>query len=1066
MKQLSILTSLAVLAAATACTVKEQEEVLPVIPQYEEFYATIEQPSETMDTKTYADDQFRVLWHADDRITIFNKYTYNQQYAFLGETGDNAGGFSKVGDDDFVTGNDLSDIYAVYPYQKGTKISNDGVITVSLPAEQTWADGSFGPGSNTMISATSDNKLKFRNTGSILAFKLYGSNVQVSTITLQGNNSERIAGKATVTMPVGGTPSVAMQSDATQSITLNCATPVTIGTSAGSYTEFWFVVPPTDFAGGFTITVTCADGGTFEKSTDKSVSLARNHIYRMAPIEVIPQKPAAVPEYVDLGLSVKWATFNVGATKPEEYGEYFAWGETEPRSASSFTQYWTAYKWCNGSGVSLTKYCYGHNYGRVDNIMVLEPTDDAATVNLGSDWRTPTSTEIEELLNNCSWEYTTLNDVPGYRVTSLVSGYTDKSIFLPFPIFDNDLYKDLGCTPGTLGLYWSSSLYPQANQSSSVAYCLAFLPSDVLWDCLNRFAGFPIRPVYGEFVPVSAITLDKSSIELLIGDSAQLTTTISPSNATAPEVRCVSGDETIVSVDETGNITAVAVGTTTVTAYVSNGLSASCVVTVKEKPTINGYEYVDLGLPSGLKWASMNVGATKPEEYGDYFAWGETEPKTNYSWSTYKWYNGSYNTQTKYNTKSSYGTVDNKTALDPEDDAAHVNWGGSWRMPTDAEWTELRTKCTWTWTTQNGVNGRLVTGPNGKSIFLPAAGGQGGPDGTNLYNAGSDGLFRSSSLNYPYSAWGVCFNSGGVYRSNDYRYYGQSVRPVLSEFIPVASISLDKTSVKLNYGDLQQLAATVSPFNATAKAIHWASSDESVVYVDADGFVTGVGEGTTTVTAFGSSGVRATCTVSVSAPDLSLPASVEAVDLCLPSGLKWATMNVGARRPEAYGAWFAWGETEPKNASKWSTYKFELGTDYNGPFSKYVTNSSYGTVDNKTVLDPEDDAAHVNWGGSWRMPTDAELTELRTKCTWTWTTQNGVNGRKVTGPNGNSIFLPAAGYRRDTGLCNAGSNGNYWSSSLYTDYPYDACNVHFYSDTVRWHDRSRYYGFSVRPVTE
>ena len=160
MKKLSILTSLAVLASATACTVKEQEVVLPVFPQYEEFYATIEQPSETTDTKTYADDQFRVLWHADDRITIFNKYTYNQQYAFQGETGDNAGGFSKVGDDDFVTGNDLPDIYAVYPYQKSTKISNDGVIAVTLPAEQTWADGSFGPGANTMISATSDNKLK------------------------------------------------------------------------------------------------------------------------------------------------------------------------------------------------------------------------------------------------------------------------------------------------------------------------------------------------------------------------------------------------------------------------------------------------------------------------------------------------------------------------------------------------------------------------------------------------------------------------------------------------------------------------------------------------------------------------------------------------------------------------------------------------------------------------------------------------------------------------------------------------------------------------------------------
>ena len=243
MHKFSILFSLVALVVATACTVKEQEEVLPVLPQYEEFYATIEQPSETTDTKTYADDQFRVLWHADDRITIFNKYTYNQQYAFKGETGDNAGSFSKVAGDEFVTGNDISDIYAVYPYQQSTKISNDGVIAITLPSEQTWVEGSFGAGANTMLSATPDNQLKFRNTGSILAFKLFGSNVQVSSITLRGNNGERIAGSALVTMPVGGTPSLAMQSDATQSITLSCPTLVTIGSSADSCTEFWSSFP-------------------------------------------------------------------------------------------------------------------------------------------------------------------------------------------------------------------------------------------------------------------------------------------------------------------------------------------------------------------------------------------------------------------------------------------------------------------------------------------------------------------------------------------------------------------------------------------------------------------------------------------------------------------------------------------------------------------------------------------------------------------------------------------------------------------------------------------------------
>ena len=188
---------------------------------------------------------------------------------------------------------------------------------------------------------------------------------------------------------------------------------------------------------------------------------------------------------------------------------------------------------------------------------------------------------------------------------------------------------------------------------------------------------------------------------------------------------------------------------------------------------------VDLGL--SVKWASFNLGATKPEDYGDYYAWGETEPKENYSWSTYKFGTSSSGPFSKYNIDSSYGTVDNKTLLEQEDDVAHVKLGGSWRMPTYAEWTELRENCTWTWTTQNGVNGRLVTSKtNGDSIFLPAAGYR---DVTYLYDAGSYGLYWSSELYWgdpfhPNYAWYVNFNSDNVYRDDNNRCRGFSVRPV------------------------------------------------------------------------------------------------------------------------------------------------------------------------------------------------------------------------------------------------------------------------------------------------
>ena len=198
----------------------------------------------------------------------------------------------------------------------------------------------------------------------------------------------------------------------------------------------------------------------------------------------------------------------------------------------------------------------------------------------------------------------------------------------------------------------------------------------------------------------------------------------------------------------------------------------------------NGYAWVDLGLPSGLKWATCNVGAEKPEDYGNYYAWGEVLPKENYSWATYKYANGTSNKDpklTKYCNNTSYGDngfTDNKTTLESEDDAAHVNWGGSWRMPTNAEWEELLDNCTWTWTTQNGVNGYQVTSKtNSNSIFLPAAGSR---DGTNLYGVGRRGYFWSSSRGEydPNYAWSLYFVSDYVDRYYDDRFSGLSVRPV------------------------------------------------------------------------------------------------------------------------------------------------------------------------------------------------------------------------------------------------------------------------------------------------
>ena len=193
------------------------------------------------------------------------------------------------------------------------------------------------------------------------------------------------------------------------------------------------------------------------------------------------------------------------------------------------------------------------------------------------------------------------------------------------------------------------------------------------------------------------------------------------------------------------------------------------------------------------------------------------------------------------------------------------------------------------------------------------------------------------------------------------------------------------------------------------------------------------------------------------------PPTPVAVDLGLPSGTLWADRNIGANSPEGYGDYFAWGETRPKSVYDWSTYKYCKGSEET--MTKYCTKSSFGTVDNKTVLEAIDDAATANWGNSWRMPTREDIIELNEKCKWTWTTRNGVKGYKVVGPNGNSIFLPAAGDCGGSRKINTSLKGQYWTASLFGGYP---SRVEFMSFDLDSRGNNgvcvRYDGCSVRAV--
>ena len=1159
-----------------------------------EFYATIVDGSDS-ETKVFADSQMRVLWNAVDQISVFNKDTYNQPYQFKGEDGDNSGGFRKINvDEEFDTANSIDHIYSIYPYQSTTKISNDGEISVALPSQQYYKQNSFGIGANTMMSVTDDNHLKFRNVGSYLSLKLYGESVFVKSITLKGNNHEKLAGAAKVTMPLDGTPTVEMQDDATESITLICEVPVALGSTADDYVEFWFVVPPTTFSNGFSVTVTDSQDGTFEKSSSKELFLTRNALSRMASLEVVitphdPDDPPTAPEGgKESGLYLGISSFDrvlkyypVHLMTDESLEDYKAIVDGMDLATQNGTLLYYSIDEDITSiqkvtlpddlfSVCLVTFTDGLDQGSLakrrelydDDMEYLEaihtrmeteqvsglPIKSYAIGLKGTDAQQNPSlfqTNLEKIASTPQsssekYVYTASNmtevNSAFEKIAKEVSRrftFQKLEITIPFPsgngtrerfVLDNKSatystrYIEGVFDMSTLSLKdiqyvgittTSASVVPSVLSDDEIELTFTFegiqvpdgdpietsyihhysmRPTESSWQLNSEFSNTDDCKSYNEvktalvllnidlskslsgqlgnlktsvksFISklydnstdpnvVKSVKLDKDKLELYVGQSGQLTATVMPAKVIEKGVTWSSSNPSVATVDANGLVRARQEGSTVITATtVIGGKTAYCTVSVKP---VSEELAVDLGL--SVKWAPFNVGAGDPEEYGDYFAWGETEPKSFYDWTNYKWCNGKYNTLTKYCTSSSYGTVDGKTTLDSEDDAVITSWGGKWRIPTLNEANELINNCTWTDETQNGINGSRITGPNGKSIFIPWSGQH---DESGLQHVNKSLIVWLNQCNGKEYGYTLCKKK--TQQTTNHRHDGLCIRAVYGVPISVSEVQLSKTELSLKVGGCEQLTATVLPENASEKGVNWSSSMPSVASVDANGLIIAKQSGTTVVTVTTVDGGKtAQCTVTVSAA--SPP---EAIDLGL--SVRWATFNVGASSPEEYGNYYAWGETTPKSYYDWTTYNWCKGSSHT--LTKYNNNSNYGTVDNLTTLQLADDAAQANWGGKWRMPTDAEWTELRTYCDWTWTTQDGVNGYVIKSKtNGNSIFLPAAGSRHLESLDDVGTLGLYWSSSLIEDEPSSTWYSYFSPGTVCGGYGIRSYGFTVRPV--
>lgn len=286
MKRLSLF--ILTLIYFVGCNYSNVEDNYALESEGKEFYASF---AENDQTRTFADEQLRLLWTKGDLLSIFTS-TLNEKYKFDGETGDNSGTFTKVNTGQFGSGNSLPNNYGIYPYSSSNKISNDGIITLSLPAKQYYAEKSFGVGANTMVAVTADSKdyfLPLKAVGGFLKLRLYSSqNVSVKKIRFSGNNGEKIAGLSTVYASYSQDPEIEVSAEGTSTITLDCGNGIALGSTSSDVIDFWLVVPPTVFTGGFTISVVDTNDMVFKMSTSKQREITRNTILAMPALDVIP----------------------------------------------------------------------------------------------------------------------------------------------------------------------------------------------------------------------------------------------------------------------------------------------------------------------------------------------------------------------------------------------------------------------------------------------------------------------------------------------------------------------------------------------------------------------------------------------------------------------------------------------------------------------------------------------------------------------------------------------------------------------------------------------------------
>lgn len=690
--------------------------------------------------------------------------------------------------------------------------------------------------------------------------------------------------------------------------------------------------------------------------------------------EADPLDLPATAQPVDLGLSVQWADFNLGATTDTEPGLLVGWGDVTSTNRS----------------VNLKYFPVEHPLG---NIIVSKY--DIAKQKWGDLWRLPSTDEIQELIDHCTWTWTTKNDISGYQVTSQKPGNTN-SIFIPVT---GSRTGAIMAEEGIAGYYWSGIL--DADKTNGVA--LKFTDKDKLQTALKRFVGCSIRPVYGKYVqavyavasPATEVTDNTANVNVSLSGGLDQVKEYGVCYAKNPvDLDPIRGPKVSETTLPKGNTKTFVLTDLTQQAtyyYQAYALVGSDYVYGEKlqfttQPKFPEPEIVDLGL--SVKWAKWNMGAKSESDYGGYFGWGDPTGEL-FSNDVTEYAKG-------LTTKDIGGT---------KYDIARAQWGGKWRLPTAKELKELE-KCTWAYT--QDYNGKGITGwivsNNGNQIFFPCAG------------------------------WRRADNSShGI---SDDAYYWSSE---LADFDPNSA-----KYAQLLGKNFIEITTSLKTILTPVRAVY----DEP-------------GE-TYTPDPTPDPGTDPTPTPTPDPdpqPEPPSPTAGKAVDLGV--SVMWADRNVGANKSSDAGKYFAWAEINDK--TEYTKQSYTSGYDT-------LTGTFTDSVSVNHIAGSKFDAARMSWGGTWRMPTDDEVEELKNNCTLEWTFQDGIPGYLVTSKKNakNHIFLPAAGYiSNGTSVSGNGSFGKYWTDRLFTykdptktnAYALSTASSSFYCSRL-----PREFGALIRPV--